>query len=84
MMREPSLMMWTWYLEKMAAQSLSQSCPMEINEPVLRPGRMCPVCAVGGSCGARLMVAVWVAGMMVPLAAVIDGPVEVGVTLEQR
>ena len=40
MMMVPSLMIWTLCLVRMAAQSLSHNCPMEMREPVLRPGRM--------------------------------------------
>ena len=53
MMTVPSLMMWTWYLVKRAAQSSSHNLPIERREPVVRPSRTCPVLASEDNCGAR-------------------------------
>ena len=39
MMTVPSLIIWTSYLEKRAMQSSSQSLPMEMREPVVRPSK---------------------------------------------
>ena len=40
MRMESSLMIWTWCFVRRAAQSLSQSWPREMREPVCNPGRM--------------------------------------------
>ena len=53
MMTVPSLMIWTWYLVKSAAQSSSHNLPIDRRDPVERPSRTCPVLAVVESCGAR-------------------------------
>ena len=55
MMTVPSLMIWTWYLVKRAAQSSSHNLPIERRDPVERPSRTCPVLALEESCGARGM-----------------------------
>ena len=39
-----SLIIWTLYLEKIDAQSLSHSCPIDMKEPVLRLLMMWPCC----------------------------------------
>ena len=74
MMTVPSLIIWTWYLEKSAMHSSSQSFPMDRREPVERPSNTCPVLAAVDSCGARGSLAVWVALMKFPSAAVTSGP----------
>ena len=83
MSMEPSLMIWMWCFVRRAAQSLSQSWPREMRELVCSPGRMWHFCALCESCWCSGRCARWVAGMMDPLAAVMEGPVLVEVTLVQ-
>ena len=83
MITVPSFTMWTWYLEKRARQSSSQSLPMERREPVARPSSTFPLLAVVDSCGARGIWAVWVVFIEFPSAAVTIGPVEEGWRLLQ-
>ena len=60
---------WRWMVtvvvSKMAVQSLSQSCPMEMRDPDVRVGKMCAVQASSGRKG-MWRLAVWLDVMVLP------------------
>ena len=68
-----SLMIFTWYLVKMAIQSSSQSFPMEMREPVARLSRMWTSWEVADSYWESVTCAEWVACICLPSAASEEG-----------